>query len=168
MQFSTRRTNFYTLLLFITFDAWTTTIHLSEIRYSAYFASHRDIFQTQPLQKGLLSLVLHIGHLSGVPVNPGEAGGGGTPKNSWWKCAATWFSKSWASFRPKNIIFHTRFQNWPLRPGPPYLRVWMTIPPSNLKVWICHCAGQVWNQVVVRSNVSPQNRHYFCCFFLGK
>ena len=64
MQFSTRRTSVYTLLLFITFDAWNTTIHLSEIRYSAYFASHRDIFQTQPLQKGLLSLVLHIGHLS--------------------------------------------------------------------------------------------------------
>ena len=95
----------------------------------------------------------------------GRRGGGGTPKNSWWKCAATWFSKSWAYFRPKNIIFHTRFQNWPLRPGPPYLRVWMAIPPSYLKVWICHCAGQVWNQVVVGSNVSPQNSIIFVVFF---
>ena len=26
------------------------------------------------------------------------------------------------------------------RPGPPYLRVWMTgCPPPYLKVWICHC-----------------------------
>ena len=35
-------------------------------------------------------------NLSGVPVNPGEGvgGGGDTPKNSWCKCAATWFSKS--------------------------------------------------------------------------
>ena len=44
----------------------------------------------------------------------GGGGGGGTPKNSWWKCAATWFSKSCPYFRPNNIIFHTRFQNWPV------------------------------------------------------
>ena len=25
------------------------------------------------------------------------------------------------------------------RPGPPYLRVWMTGCPPYLKVWICHC-----------------------------
>ena len=39
---------------------------------------------------------------------------GGTPGNSWWGCAA-WFSKSRPYFRPKNVIFHTRFQTWPLR-----------------------------------------------------
>ena len=32
-----------------------------------------------------------------------------TPRNSWWGCAAR-FSKSLPSFRPKNVIFHTRFQ----------------------------------------------------------
>ena len=30
--FSTRQTNFYTLLLFISFDTWTSTLHLTEIR----------------------------------------------------------------------------------------------------------------------------------------
>ena len=38
---------------------------------------------------------------------------GSTPGNSWWGCAAR-FSKSWPYFRPKNIIFHTYFQTWPL------------------------------------------------------
>ena len=37
------------------------------------------------------------------------AGGGGTPGNSWLGCAA-WFTKSWTYFRPKHVIFHTRFQ----------------------------------------------------------
>ena len=32
-----------------------------------------------------------------------------TPGNSWWGCAAR-FSESWPYFRPKNVIFHTRFQ----------------------------------------------------------
>ena len=219
MQFSTRRTKFYTLLLFITFDAWTTTLHLSEIRtsYSILGVCRKSSRHISNSTSSKRVAFIGIAH------------------NSWWKCAATWFSKSWPSFRPKNIIFHTRFQNWPLgrnyviidlstnknssnpiwkcshtpivpskpylipepkwatcmpvfrpkgphplifgpnwdlrgwkfflRPGPPYLRVWMTIPPSYLKVWSCHCAGQVWNQVVVGSNVSPQHRHYFWCFF---
>ena len=34
-------------------------------------------------------------------------------ENSWWGCAAR-FSKSWPYFRPKNVIFHTRFLTWPL------------------------------------------------------
>ena len=38
---------------------------------------------------------------------------GSTPGNSWWGCAA-WFSKSWPDSRPKNVIFHTRFQTRPL------------------------------------------------------
>ena len=39
---------------------------------------------------------------------------GGTPAvgNSWWGCAAR-FSKSSPDLRPKNVIFHTRFQTWP-------------------------------------------------------
>ena len=31
MQYSTRQTNFYTLLLFISFDAWTSILHLTEM-----------------------------------------------------------------------------------------------------------------------------------------
>ena len=41
-------------------------------------------------------------------------GGEGTPGNSWWDCAAR-FSKSWPDFRPKNVIFRTCFQTWPLK-----------------------------------------------------
>ena len=51
-------------------------------------------------------------------------GGGGTPGNSWWGCAAR-FSKSWPLFQTKKCNFphpfsdqtskiHTRFQTWPL------------------------------------------------------
>ena len=43
--------------------------------------------------------------------------GGGTPGNSWWGCAAR-FSKSWPDFRPKNVIFQTRFQTRPLNSIP--------------------------------------------------
>ena len=39
--------------------------------------------------------------------------GRGTPGNYCWGCAAR-FSKSWPYFGPKNVIFHTRFQTWPL------------------------------------------------------
>ena len=48
--FSTRQTNFYTLLLFISFDAWSSTLHLSEMpvdSHSPHFACHRVKFQTQ-------------------------------------------------------------------------------------------------------------------------
>ena len=38
-------------------------------------------------------------------------GGGGTPRNSWWECAAR-FSEFWPYFRAKNVIFHNRFQTW--------------------------------------------------------
>ena len=43
-----------------------------------------------------------------------QARGGGTPGSSWWGCAA-WFSKSWAYFRPKNVISQTCFQPRPLK-----------------------------------------------------
>ena len=39
------------------------------------------------------------------------------PGNSWWGCAAR-FSKSWIYFRPKHVIFYTRFQTWPLNSIP--------------------------------------------------
>ena len=42
---------------------------------------------------------------------PGE---GGTPRDSWSGCAARFF-KSWPDLRPKNVIFHTRFQTRPLK-----------------------------------------------------
>ena len=41
----------------------------------------------------------------------------GNSWNSWWRCAAR-FSKSWPDFRPKNVIFHTRFQTRPLKSIP--------------------------------------------------
>ena len=44
-------------------------------------------------------------------------GGGGTPGNSWWGCAAQ-FSKSWPYFRPKNVFFCTHFQTRPLKSIP--------------------------------------------------
>ena len=44
---------------------------------------------------------------------PGE----GTPWNFWWGCAAR-ISKSRPDFRPKNAIFHTRFQTWPQKSIP--------------------------------------------------
>ena len=42
---------------------------------------------------------------------------GSTCGNSWWGCAAL-LSKSWPYFRPKNVIFHTRSQTWPLKSIP--------------------------------------------------
>ena len=38
-----------------------------------------------------------------------RGGGGSTPRNSWWGCAARVF-KPRPYFRPKHAIFHTRFQ----------------------------------------------------------
>ena len=43
-----------------------------------------------------------------------EMGPEGTPGNSWWGCVAR-FSKSWPCCRPKNVIFHSRFQSRPLK-----------------------------------------------------
>ena len=42
---------------------------------------------------------------------------GGTPGNSWWGCAAQ-FSKYCPDFRPKSVIFNTRFQTRPLKSIP--------------------------------------------------
>ena len=43
--------------------------------------------------------------------NQAWGGGGSNLVNSWWGWGcATRFSKSWPYFRPKNVIFNTRFQ----------------------------------------------------------
>ena len=42
-----------------------------------------------------------------------QSRGAGTPGDSWWGCAVG-FLKSRPYFRPKNVIFHTRFQTWAL------------------------------------------------------
>ena len=49
--------------------------------------------------------------------NLAELPGGGTSENSWWGCSAL-FSKSWPDFRPKGVIFLTRFQTRPLKSIP--------------------------------------------------
>ena len=76
-----------------------------------------------------IALSTSQGHLSRwgtimlMPLPGRGAGGGGTPGNSWWGRASRFF-KSWPYFRPKNVIFYTRFQTRPLksipvfRPGP--------------------------------------------------
>ena len=48
------------------------------------------------------------------PPRGGGGGGTGIPGNSWWGRAAR-FSKSWLQFRPKYVIFYTRFQTRPLK-----------------------------------------------------
>ena len=48
------------------------------------------------------------------PVKVTPRGEGDTPGNSWRRCAAH-FPKSWPDFRPKNVIFRTRFQTRPLK-----------------------------------------------------
>ena len=60
--------------------------------------------------------VLQICGFVKIQLNPQEAGGegAGIPGNSWWGRAAR-FSKSWPHFRPKYVIFYTRFQTWPLK-----------------------------------------------------
>ena len=62
----------------------------------------------------------------------------GTPRNSWWGCAAR-FSKSWPYFRLKNVIFphpfsdlvtpkiHTRFQTWPLGRNYHNVIIWLRL-----------------------------------------
>ena len=63
-----------------------------------------------------LLISLNISHnsyftLTAWRYNQASEGGGVNPVNSWWGWGcATRFSKSWPYFRPKNVIFHTRFQ----------------------------------------------------------
>ena len=47
---------------------------------------------------------------------------GGTTGNSWWGCGAR-FSESWPYCRPKNVIFHIRFQTRSLK-SIPIFRIW--------------------------------------------
>ena len=54
-----------------------------------------------------------VKEVGGVLIS-GPRSPGGRLRNSCWGCAGR-FSKSWPYFRPKNVIFHTRFQTWPLK-----------------------------------------------------
>ena len=76
MQFSTRQTNFYTLLLLISFDAWTSTLHLTERpilylilthRILPVTASHFKLVQRAPWTRAavmlLQSLYINYGKL---------------------------------------------------------------------------------------------------------
>ena len=68
----------------------------------------KDIKVTQELQEFQIHKQLTEEKIN--VSNTGKwGGGGGTPNNSWWGCAA-WFSKYWPYYRPKHVIFHARFQ----------------------------------------------------------
>ena len=67
------------------------------------------------------SLLLWVGLRLSLRCEQQSAHPGGTPRNSWWGWAAR-FSKSWPYFRRKHVIFHTRFQTWPLKSIPVYKR----------------------------------------------
>ena len=70
------------------------------------------------LTRALFEVTAYFVWISKVALySRGGWGGGGTPGNSWWGCAAR-FSKSWPCFRPKNVSFHTRFQSRPLKSIP--------------------------------------------------
>ena len=63
--------------------------------------------------------------------------GGFTPGNSWWECATPFKSKSRPYFRPKNVVFHTRFQTRPLKSiyghfqtWPRLFNSWMALYPA--------------------------------------
>ena len=63
--------------------------------------------------KGTVTLATKTCNLFCDYFAPGGGGGGGsTSGKSWWGCAAR-YSKSCPYFRPKNVIFNTRFQTWP-------------------------------------------------------
>ena len=42
-----------------------------------------------------------------LPVSAGRGGGGGTPGNFWWVCCSVLKSRPY--FKPKNVVFRTRF-----------------------------------------------------------
>ena len=77
----------------------------------------KDIKVTQELQEFQIHKQLTEGKKNVSNTGKWGGGRGGTPKNSWWGCAAQ-FSKSWPYYRPKHVIFHTRFQTWPLKSMP--------------------------------------------------
>ena len=73
----------------------------------------KDIKVTQELQEFQIHKQLTEEKIN--VSNTGKWGGGGTPKNSWWGCAAR-FSKYWPYYRPKHVIFQTRLQTCTLNP----------------------------------------------------
>ena len=74
-----------------------------------------SLFKTRPSlgrQPKYHTLFIYLrpnSHNSSIYDTETPGGGGSTPGNSWWGCAAR-FLKSWPDFRPKNVIFHTGFQ----------------------------------------------------------
>ena len=85
------------------------------------FGEQNSIYLSRPcpLHSKLLCLLFSTRSLNSCSTqfHGGAWGGGGTPGNSWWGCAAQ-FSKSWPYFRPKDVISHTRFQTRPLKSMP--------------------------------------------------
>ena len=86
--------------------------HFNKRKLLSYHMIRLDF---QPLfgkRAGQIELIIGSTHLL---TSTGELGKppGGTPRNSWWECAALFF-KSWPDFRPKNVVYQTRFQTWPL------------------------------------------------------
>ena len=97
---------------------------------------------------------------------------GGTPRNSLCGCVA-WFSKSWPYFRPKNVIFHTRFQTRPLkfipvfRPGLKLLKLERKQNNSSnvfgIRIFLCrsYSSGIKTITTLVRSRSSLENHTRF-------
>ena len=87
-------------------------------------------------------------NLTQIVCSRGAGGGGGvTPGISWWWCAAR-FSKSWPSFRPKNVIFHTRFQTWPLKSLP----VWS----QNITLHVCTEINYVMSVIIAEIKIATK------------
>ena len=100
------------------------------------------------------------------------APGGGTPRNSLCGCVAR-LSKSWPYFRPKNVIFHTRFQTRPLkfipvfRPGLKLLKLERKQNNSSnafrIRIFLCrsYSSGIETITTFIRSRSSLENHTRF-------
>ena len=76
----------------------------------------------------------------------GNEPGVGTPRNSWCGCAARVF-KSRPYFRPKQAIFHTRFQTWPLKFKPVFRPELENIHPFSERK-LTQGVKLSWNDIV--------------------
>ena len=68
-----------------------------------YFENSRDkegLWVSQSIRRSILTAIKNN---KNYKLNKCIYSRGGTPGNSWWRCPY---------FRPKNVIFHTRFQTW--------------------------------------------------------
>ena len=79
---------------------------------------------------------------------------GGTPRNSWWWCAAR-FSKSLPYFRPNNEIFYTRFQTRPLK---------------SIPVFRPGLQAEIMSSILIRLERKQKNslNAYRICIFLSR